>query len=67
MNAGCMQKQEKAKRSNLGKTRSSESILKKKGAKNANFPENRVPWERILKTGEDRGLFGKKTRLKRLF
>ena len=42
------------------KTRSSESILKKKGAKNANFPENRGLQERISKTREDRGLFGKK-------
>ena len=55
------------KRNNLGKDRSSESILKKKGGKNANFPENRGPQERISKTGEDRGPFCKKTRLRKLF
>ena len=36
-----------------------EAFWERKGAKNANFPEDRGPQERILKTGEDRGLFDK--------
>ena len=53
-------KARKSKEKKQGEARISESILKKKRAKNANFPENRGPRERISKTGEDRGPFCKK-------
>ena len=53
-------KARKGKEKKLGKTRISEGILKKKGAKKANFPENRGLQERVLKTGGSRASFCKK-------
>ena len=48
-------KSRRSKEKKLGKTRISESILKKKGAKNANFPKNRGPWERVFENRRKQG------------
>ena len=61
-------KARKSKEKKLGKNQDFRKYFEKEeGLKNANFPENRVPQERILKTGEDKGLFGKKLGSERCF